>query len=592
MKLKLKRYLIAAFVCGFGVSIGVAAPNLVPLYQLILSDSIASDELLVTNANIYTVNRNAPSAQSILIKQGVITQIGSNIGVKKHASEAARQVDLGGRFLMPGFQDAHLHVAEAGFNDIMCVFEEIHQSVNDYAQEFRQCAEDPQNEGSPWVLGAGISVAEMLADTTQTPRAFLDNLFPNTPVLALDNLGHGAWANSEALMRAFPDIDLSNPTQPQGGILLTDSSGAATGELFENAQQRLRDAAFTAVDPNQIFSYEGLLKGLKAVAENGITTVSDAGGYWTRNDHLLWQKAERENKMTTRAHNALYVFPDKPLDQQIRDITALHSVGNDQLVNFDQVKIYVDGILSLGTSALKQEYDERVVPALDYPRGFQYFKTEELMQYAAQLEDAGFQLHFHATGDNGVKLALDAIQYAKTQNNSADQRHRITHMYIVDSVDITRFADLNVVADFQLNPGSLDTQGYIPFLEQVIGVNRTGSLLSVKTLLDSGTNVVLSSDYDAGPLSPLGTLQRALTRPDNAAQKVPDIHTAIEMMTINVAHHLHQENKTGSLEVGKLADFIVLDKDITTTPVSQLDQVKVLATVLGGDIVFNGGNLF
>ncbi len=252
--------------------------------------------------------------------------------------------------------------------------------------------------------------------------------------------------------------------------------------------------------------------------------------------------------------------------------------------------------MSLGTSALKTNYTQTVVGALNFPRGFTYFDSGEepvnLMKYAAELEAAGFQLHFHATGDRGVKLALDAIEHARDTNGSSDKRHRITHMYIVDPADIGRFKALGVVADFQLNPRSLDTVAYIPFLDEIIGETRAGTLLSVKSLLDSGANVILSSDYDAGPLSPLGTIERALTRPDNAAQKVPDVETAIEMMTINVAHHFHQQTNTGSLEVGKFADFIVLDQDITAIPVNNINQTKVLATALGGRVVFDSLRLF
>lgn len=550
-----------------------------------LSNKIDTRSLAIINAHIYTVDKDHSFAEAVLVKNGVITKVGTTAEITQELASSTKVVDLKGRFVMPGFQDAHLHVAEAGFNEIMCIFEESQNTIADYEDSFLDCADDP----APWILGSGIAVSDMIEDTTQSPRQFLDVLFPETPVLVLDNLGHGAWANSLAMTLA--DFDPLKPAQPQGGIILTDESGQATGELFENAQQKLRDIAFTAVDPDQSLSYEGLLKGLSTVAENGITSVSDAGGYWTRNDHLLWARAEQEGRMTTRAFNALYVFPDRETQQQIIDINALYSVSENSLVSFSFVKIYVDGILSLGTASLNRPYLSPVVEALDYPLGFTYFRTDDLNTYVSEFEKKGFQMHFHVTGDQGAKLALDAIAHAKEINGSLDKRHRLTHLYQVDTKDYHRFKTLGVTADFQLNPGSLDKQ-YNAFLQEVLGQERAGNVLPVKSLIDAGANVILSSDYDAGPLSPLGTIARALDRPDNSSQSVPDIATAIEMMTINVAYHFHQEDRTGSISVGKRADMIVLDKNITAIPTKEIASTKVLSTLLDGKVVYDRLGLF
>ena len=481
-------------------------------------------------------------------------------------SDDIKVVNLNGKFLMPGFQDAHLHLAEAGFNEIMCLFSEVLDNIADYENELNDCASEPDNIDAPWILGAGISVSEMLADTATTPREFLDSLFPNTPVLILDNVGHGGWVNSKAIIEA--GFTVNDPVQLQGGILLTKGTNprVATGVIFENAQQKFRDVAFQATDPDQSLAYAGLLKGLATMAENGITGVSDAGGYWTRDDHLLWIKAESENKMTVRASNALYVFPDRPVAQQIADINALFSNDPNKRVKFNNVKIYIDGILSLGTSSLKSPYSQSVVGELasepSYDNGFQYFKSADLKAYANAFDATGFQMHFHATGDKGAGIALDVVADAAITNSTSDRRHRVTHAYIIDATDRMRFDDLGVVADFQLNPSSL-TPAYKNYLNSIIGSSRSSGLIPVKSMLDQGAKVILSSDYDAGPVSPLGTIQRALSRPDNADQNVASLAQAIKMVTLDVAYSLQMEAKTGSIEVGKLADLVVLDKDIT-----------------------------
>lgn len=544
----------------------------------------------MVNANIYTVNDAAPRAQAVLVEDGVITRVGSDEEILAGLDSQTVVHDLDGRFLMPGFQDTHLHVAEAGLFEMMCLFDETAPSISAYKRQFIDCAELTEQEDGPWILGVGIAVYDMLKDTSQTPRAFLDELFPETPVLILDNLGHAAWANSLAMVRA--GYALENPRQPAGGIILTDDQGQATGELFENAQQRLRDLAFMESDPDQAIAYQGLLQGLQTMAENGVTTVSDAGGYWTRNDQDLWFRAEQAGRMTVRAFNALYLFPDRAHEKQIQQINALFRNDPNSRVHFNTVKIYVDGILSLGTSALRQSYRRIVVPELNFARGFEYFDPHLLQLYSREFVKSGFQLHFHSTGDRAASIALDAIAGAQDPAQSSRSRHRITHNFLVDEADFQRFREFGVTADIQLNPGALDRTYYRPFLREIIGSKREASLLPVRPLLDADVKVVLSSDYDAGPLSPLGTIERALTRRDNKKMAVPTLKKAIEMTTIDVAFALKQEDRTGSIEVGKWADMIVLDQDITQIPTKKIGSTKVLATLLGGEVVFDRQQIF
>ena len=561
-----------------------------PNISFALANEIDTNSFAVVNAKVYTVDRDLSIAQAVLVENGLLSKVGTDQQILDGLDESVRVIDLGGKFMMPGFQDAHLHLAEAGFNELMCLFDETLPSIESYRDQFEECDCKSENLRSPWILGAGISVSEMLFDKTQTPRAFLDELFPNKPVLILDNVGHGGWVNTKALMLAKYDVD--QPIQPQGGIILTDSTGSATGVLFENAQQRVRDVAFQAVDPDQTLSYKGLLKGLVTLAENGVTSISDAGGYWSRNDQRLWRRAEFENKMTVRAFNALYVFPDKDVEKQISDISAMFSDNSQQLVKFNTVKIYVDGILSLGTSALNDEYVFSVVEELNYPRGFEYFTKADLSRYATAFDKFGFQMHFHVTGDRAVSLALDAIEQAILNNHTENARHRLTHAYIINKSDRPRFNQLGVIVDFQLNPSSLDTRNYRPFLQDILGAHRAKDLIPVNAMLEEKAKVILSSDYDAGPVSVLGTIQRALSRRDNSEQRVPSLDKAIEMVTIDVAYALNNEKNTGSIEVGKQADLIVLDHDITELPVKKIGSTQVLATIVGGHIVYDSDSIF
>ncbi|NKB23784.1 MAG: amidohydrolase family protein [Kiritimatiellae bacterium] len=351
--------------------------------------------------------------------------------------------------------------------------------------------------------------------------------------------------------------------------------------FLKNAQQALRLAAWPPTPENLDAAYKGLLTGLHHLAEKGIATVSDAGGYWPRGHHEAWLRAEKEGALTVCACNALYVSPDLPFEKQIQDLKRIYSNDPDRRVRFNQAKIYADGILSQGTGALYEPYDE----FFDLPdppeRGFLYFKPKMLNRYAYALEKIGFQLHFHATGDRGAGLALDAIEHALKQSGIRDRRHRITHLYLIDRKDRPRFKTLGVVADFQLSPDSIDPD-YADYMEEYIG-DRAHELLPVASMLDSGAKVILSSDWDADVLEPFEKIETVVTRATNG---IPGIATAIKMMTLDAAYLLHHEDKTGSIEEGKLADLIILDQDLFTIPTNQIKNTKVLMTLLSGEEVY------
>lgn len=314
--------------------------------------------------------------------------------------------------------------------------------------------------------------------------------------------------------------------------------------------------------------------------------MSDAGGYWPRGHQTIWTRAERENRLTVRANNAFYVYPEKDVAQQVATITGLRINDPDQLVRFNQVKLYTDGIISQTTAALLAPYEAAALPALATPTGFTYFDPTMLNHYAVAFDVAGFQLHFHATGDRGARLALDAIAHAQQTNNTTDKRHRITHLFMVDPADVPRFVQLGVYADFQLTSTSL-TDENLADTRFFIG-DRSEVYLPARTLFDAGAELTLSSDFDADALSPFVKIEIAVTRP---TQNIPDVATAIRLMTLQPAKLLGHENKTGSLEVGKFADLIIVDRDILTIPIHQISEAKVLLTMLGGNEVYRDPQL-
>lgn len=537
----------------------------------------AAASLVITNARIHTVNRAAPVAEAIAIDdKGVITAVGSKADVLAAAGADARIVDLGGRMVLPGFQDAHMHLIEAGVNEVLCEFEPF-DNIGDMLATVEDCMEET---GTGWVRGSGVSMTNLL-DQHPNPIVALDEVTGDRPTLILDDIGHGAWANSAAMRAVGYDKLQGNP--PGGIILRSARTGRPNGVVLENAQQKLRNLAFPDTPENEQFAYEAMLKTLKTMAENGITTVSDAGGFWPQGHVKAWRRALAEGTLTVRASNALYVYPDLPFDEQIPRLKSLYSNDPNSLLRFNQAKIYVDGILEQRTGAVLEPYLPGAGIDHGFERGFEYFDGDALKRYSRALSDLGFQLHYHVTGDRGARLALDAI----AQSNPEPGPHRLTHLYLVDKADFPRFRELGVVADFQLAPSSLDPE-YRKFIRKFIG-DRADRMMPAASLAAAGALVTLSSDFDADELSPLVKIQAAIERDKEGPA---DVATAIEWMTINPARLLHQDKTTGSLEVGKFADIAVIDRDITKLQPWEIEKAKVTATLLQGKPVYDPDGLF
>ena len=536
----------------------------------------ASTATVYTNGAIYTVNPDQPWADAVAIQDGIIVAVGTEAEALAAVDESAKIIDLDGHMMMPGFQDVHLHAIEAGMNNSVCFFEP-YLDAEAYVEEIAACAEDEQ-PNAEWVRGAGVNMANLL-EYDGFPIDLLDAAVPDRPALILDDLGHGAWANTRA-MEAVGYTNMEG--DPWGGILVRDeASGRLTGIVLENAQQPLRGAALAPNPANLDLAYDGLLDAVEELNKHGITSVSDAGGYWDRLHERVWQRAETEDMLTVRASNALYVFPDRPFDLQMNDLRQRLNDDSDGLVRFNQAKIYVDGILSQGTGLMLEPYTNPVgLPGVS-DRGIVYFEADLLNRYAQELDAAGFQLHFHVTGDAGARLALDVIENVVSANGANDQRHRLTHIYQIHPDDRDRFAELNVIADLQLSPSAYG-QDYRYDMRQLIG-DREGELLPVFDLYERGATITISSDWDADELSPFVKIESVLFQdPDYR----PEMETVIEWMTINPAYLLHHDDMTGSIEVGKFADLIVLDQNIFDARPANISKTQVLMTLLEGEVVW------
>ena len=282
-----------------------------------------------------------------------------------------------------------------------------------------------------------------------------------------------------------------------------------------------------------------------------------------------------------RASNALYIYPGKDPDRQIQDDKALHSSDPNGLHRFDQVKIYVDGILSQTTARTLTPYAVDLGLPLPGDTGFAYFDRERLYRYAREFSESGVSFHFHATGELGVRAALDAIE----QLPSGSGPHRITHVYRVHPADRERFGTLGVYADFQIAP-SAQSMSYQRYIAKLLG-ERAPDLMPLTALHAAGAPITLSSDWDADELSPLVKLATVLTHHPRLPRK-----DVFDMMTVNGATLLRHADRTGSLEVGKAADLVIIDGDLLNAPAAEIAGSAVRATLLQGQAVFDPDGLF
>ena len=543
--------------------------------QLLAFSSQGAADLVLRNGAFYTVDEARTWAEAVAVQDERIVFVGSNEDVAAHIGNQTTVIDLEGKMVLPGFQDSHMHPLETGSVVASTCQLTPDTPPEQYIPLLRECV--PNQVGTNWVMGAGHSIG-MLLESTRLPVDILDEAIPDRPAVMLEQTSHSVWVNSQALEAAGIDANTPNPV---GGIIDRDpNTGQATGILFENAGNMTLDLAFGRSTEMDQLTYEGLLSGLEELAINGITSVVDARAYWQRGHVEAWQRAVNENTLTTRTILSLWAYPHLDDTQQIQSLISMYSNDASSLLRVSQVKMYSDGLLENGTAALLAPYSQSLGITSD--TGMNYFDEQRLTRYVTELEQAGFDLHIHTIGDRAVREGLNAIESAQNSNgNTITRRHRLTHIELIDTADRPRFAELGVIADFQI--GELTNPDHISDLTALIG-NRALDVVPIRALHDSGATVTISSDWDVNPISPFQGIQRSLMRDEKS---LPDLDSAIRAYTINAAYLMRQEDRTGSIEVGKFADLVVLSQNIFKIPVEQISQTTILRTFLGGETIYS-----
>lgn len=540
-----------------------------------MSPNILANEqadTILTNAKIYGHDR----ADTIAIGNGNILFIGNAKQAQAFQTKKTELIDLERAYVMPGFIDNHNHVFEAASDAGSHCELNLDASLEEQIPYLQACKKNAKSNN--WLMGYGFTLDSTLSkDNRYTPLEIIDQIFPMQPVVFMEQTSHSMWVNSAALRLA--GITKNTP-DPQGGKILKNAeSGELNGILFDNAGDLVMEMAWNSLENKFEKSYDGLMVGLEESAAHGITTIGDGRLYWKRGWYEVWQQAEKDGELTARVSLRPWVYPTDSMAPQLSFLKTIQSSDKSRLLLVDQVKMYSDGIIINGTAKTLAPYLDTYIP--DEPNGINYIPPHQMKAWLEALDGIGYSAHIHAIGDGAVQESLNAIERVRSQGSK--KPYTLTHVELVDSKDVSRFADIGVTADFQVGSDYVVHHDH-QWAKPLIGAKRTHALMNPRAIFDTGANVTLSSDWNVNDINPLVGIANSLKMGKTG---LPDIHSAIDSYTINAAKSLGISDITGSITVGKSADFAILEEDITRLPVDDIADIEVIMTLLQGDIVFD-----
>jgi predicted amidohydrolase YtcJ len=532
-------------------------------------------DLVFRNAAVYTVDAARSWASAVAIEGGRIVYVGSDSLPAGLVGPGTEVVNLDGKMVLPGFQDGHVHPIDSGVDLGDCTLDDLTTAAA-IADSLRQCARAHPDQA--WVRGGGWQLP--VFQDANPSKLLLDQAVPDRPALIYAADGHSAWANSRAL--ALAKISRETPDPAHGRIERDPKTREPSGTLREDAVSLVSKIvpARTAAELEA-----GLRRAEKLANSFGITTVFSAA---TDEAELkTYTEADGKGALTFRVIAAIH-FDDPLPDSLLPKVRELRSKYATRHVRPTAVKLFADGVIESRTAALLAPYG-----GLHGNAGTPIYDPARLKDLAVALDRDGFQIHVHAIGDWAIRMTLDAFAYARARNGAHDARHTITHLELIDPDDIPRFRALGAIANFQALWANGDE--YLTKLtEPALGPKRSRWLYPIASVAHTGAVVSGGSDWSVSSLNPLDAIEVGITheqpdapnqRPWNPPERV-DLATMIAMYTINAAYQNHLEKETGSVEVGKLADLIVLDRNLFETPVAEIHNARVLRTLLEGKTVW------
>ncbi|MEU6164436.1 amidohydrolase [Streptomyces tanashiensis] len=541
---------------------------------------MATADLVFTRGPVFTADPARTRATSLAVVGERIAAVGHD-EVRDLIGPGTEVVDLTGKLLLPGFQDAHIHAVSGGKELAECDLTGT-VGVTDYLQRIREYA-DAHPEHT-WITGGGWSMESF--EGGMPTRQLLDSVVPDRPVLLSNRDHHGAWANSRALELAGLTADSPDPAD---GRIEREADGSPSGMLQEGAIGLVARLVPPTTAADRL---AGLLRAQKLLHSLGITAWQDAllgsfGGMADPSESYL--TAAGDGSLTARVTGALWWDRERGAEQ-IPELVARREKCASGRFRAGSVKIMQDGIAENFTAAMTTPYLDGCGCATGNS-GLSFVDPEALRGYVTELDALDFQVHFHALGDRAVREALDALEAAIAANGRRGNRHHLAHLQVVHPDDLTRFAALGAIANIQPLWAAHEPQMdelTIPFL----GPERAAWQYPFGDLVRAGATLAAGSDWPVSSPDPIAGIHVAVNRRDPEAtddrvfyaEQRLDLTTALAAYTAGTAH-VNGLDDTGSLRPGHLADLVVLDRDILTGPPEEIAEARVERTYVGGQLV-------
>jgi predicted amidohydrolase YtcJ len=555
---------------------------------------------------VYTVDAQDSVQQALAIRAGRIVYVGSDAGLAAYIGPKTMVFDLRGRMLMPGLVDGHMHPLQGGGTLLKCNLNYEQLNVATMQARIQACLDQGRaSEPDAWLEVVNWFQEGMVPAGTHTDRRTLDALKTQRPIFVESSFGHTALVNTRALKMAAVT---AQTTDPLGGKVGRDTAGNPTGILEDAAQDAV---AKHIPPPTPADNVKAATAALEALRRQGITTFLDAAAEAPSLE--AFSTVQRQGKLTARAHFAVLITPPQGRDPKsavamVESFAQRYDQGGiaaAPTLTVHNVKLFLDGVITApaSTGAMLTPYlslqgapaNPHWAPSLS--RGPDvYFPAPILSALLVAAARAGFEPHMHADGDRAVREGLDGIAALRREFPDRDIRAAIAHDEIVDPADFPRYRQLNVipVLSFQWEKQAPDT---MEGAREYLGPARFKYMEPAGYLAAAGARIAYGSDWPVDPLDEWFALKVGVTR-TNAPSALPKYggrlsedqglsrREVLRAITMNSSYELHQELETGSLEAGKLADVIVLDRNFLDIPAEQIADIKVLQTVVGGRIEY------
>ena len=529
-------------------------------------------ELILVNGNIVTMDPLVPRVTALAVVGGRIAALGSDFEIIKLAAGHARIIDAGGRLVLPGFQDTHIHLQDSGYGYGQNANLDTAENVQQMQAILREFATTHQGE---WVNGVGWYSGIFTEENLN--REVLDAAVPDRPCFILASDGHSATVNSKAC--EILGID-GNIQDPPNGHFVKDKNGEPTGMLHESAITWVDDRMPEPTDEDYM---EGVRFAQKLCNINGITGVLDASVH--ARHARIYAALEARNELTVRICATARIDPSEQTSAAVERVTALRAAHHSGMFNIHSAKFFLDGVFENRTAVMIDDYsDEKGGNAK------LMFEPEQVKEMFTAFDAARFQIHVHVIGDGAARAALDGLEAARNANGAWPSLHQLAHVQSIDPSDIPRFRELGVVANIQPLWARLEPSVSVSTLP-LTGEERGKWIYAFRSLIEAGAGYTLSSDWGVSTLNPFPIMQTAITRqPPGKGKQYPvflpeqrlTVNECVKGYTTHAAAAAWRSLDTGSLSIGKFADFIVLDRDIFACDPYDIADTRVLLTMLAG----------